>query len=482
MSFIKNVAKLTAGTTVSQILNIALMPIITRMFLPEAFGDLAVFTSITIMLGSIITLRYELAIVLPKEESKAVNLLSLCLIFTVLITLLVFAISVPFGDRLFKLFNLSIGSYAKYFIALMLLFTGVFVSFDNWSIRKGYFGLISMRRVSQSVTTQLSRIAFGMAGFVTGGYLIVSALLGQMLASITLACNILKRDKISFRENVTKQSLIDSAKRYKDFPKYSTCSNFLNIASQNEPALFLAYFFDTSVVGMFALGKQVLSVPMGFIGKSVSQVYFQKASQSLHGGKNKLAYVVEHTFDKLFIFALFPFLVLTFFGKELFVFVFGGQWSEAGVYAQILGLTIFVNFLASILSTTFTVLEMQKEGLVLVSIFFVTRLTALCSGFIFDQPRLVLFVYAIVELVTRVFQCGWILKASGASVSKYMLRYLVSFFIVVTVLLYLKYINIGNIYILLSALMIISGIYYLYVMLNDRMLRIKVLSLIGRRE
>ena len=85
MSFIKNVAKLTAGTTVSQILNIALMPIITRMFLPEAFGDLAVFTSITIMLGSIITLRYELAIVLPKEESKAVNLLSLCLIFTVLI-------------------------------------------------------------------------------------------------------------------------------------------------------------------------------------------------------------------------------------------------------------------------------------------------------------------------------------------------------------------------------------------------------------
>lgn len=479
MSFIKNVAKLTAGTTVSQILNVILMPIITRMFLPEAFGDLAVFSSITIMLGSIITMRYELAIVLPKEESKAVNLLSLCLIFTILISLSVFAVSIPFGDSIFKFFNLSIGSYAKYYIALMLLFAGVFVSFDNWSIRKGYFGLISMRRVSQSIVTQLSRIGFGLAGLVSGGYLIFSALLGQIVASISLVYNILRRDKIGFREDVSKSSLIEIAKRYKDFPKYSTWSNFLNIASQNEPALFLAYFFDTGVVGYFALGKQVLSVPMGFIGKSISQVYFQKASHALHEGKNKLAYVVEHVFDKLFIFGLLPFLTLTVFGKELFSFVFGAQWVEAGVYVQILAITIFVNFIASILSTTFTVLEMQKEGLVLVTIFFISRLLALCSAFVLKEAKHVLFIYAIVEFSTRVFQCGWILKASGASISKYLVKGLGNFILVSVVLLALKYTNIKNIYILLSLLITITMLYYMIIVFKDEMLKAKLFSFVG---
>ena len=55
-----------------------LAPVITRLYGPEAFGLLALFTSITASPGSIACMRYEMAIMLPKTDKEATNLLGLC--------------------------------------------------------------------------------------------------------------------------------------------------------------------------------------------------------------------------------------------------------------------------------------------------------------------------------------------------------------------------------------------------------------------
>lgn len=46
---------------------------------PEAFGFLALFTSITSIIGVIACMRYELAIMLPKTDEETANLPALCL-------------------------------------------------------------------------------------------------------------------------------------------------------------------------------------------------------------------------------------------------------------------------------------------------------------------------------------------------------------------------------------------------------------------
>lgn len=477
-SFIKNIAKLTAGTTVSQILNVVLMPIITRMFLPEAFGDLAVFTSITLILGSIITMRYELAIVLPKEESKGINLLALCLIITFLMSIIFFSITISFGNALFRIFNLSIDNHTKYYISLMLLFTGIFVSFDNWCIRKGYFGLISTRRVFQSVVTQISRIGFGLAGYVTGSFLIVSVILGQIIASFSLVFNVFKKDGYSFRKNINKKSIIELAKRYKDFPKYYVLSTFLNVASQNEPVLFLAYFFDASVVGYYALGRQALGVPMGFIGKSIGQVFFQKATQAYQDGSERFAYTVEHMFDKLVLLSLYPFLVLTFFGKELFVFVFGQQWTEAGVYVQILSIPILINFTSTIISLVMTVAEKQKQILYMDVVFFIARSLALCSAFFVKDARKVIFIYALVETLCRILHCLWPLYIAKVSFLNVFRNIIVVFVMTTLVLMIIKTLNISFGYLFILILSVGAFIYYFVVVMTNKYLKKKVLRIV----
>ena len=78
-SFTTDVLKLVTGTTFAQVITILASPLLTRLYGPEAFGFLALFTSITSIIGVIACMRYEMAIMLPKTDEEAANLLGLCL-------------------------------------------------------------------------------------------------------------------------------------------------------------------------------------------------------------------------------------------------------------------------------------------------------------------------------------------------------------------------------------------------------------------
>lgn len=79
-SFFSNVLKLVSGTTLAQVITILSAPIISRLFAPQAFGVLNVFTSIAGIVSIVICLRYEYAIILPEDDTDAINIFALCLI------------------------------------------------------------------------------------------------------------------------------------------------------------------------------------------------------------------------------------------------------------------------------------------------------------------------------------------------------------------------------------------------------------------
>ena len=65
------------GTGLAQAIPIAISPILTRLYTPEEFGIFALYIAITAILTILVTGRYELAIMLPKEDEDAVNILSI---------------------------------------------------------------------------------------------------------------------------------------------------------------------------------------------------------------------------------------------------------------------------------------------------------------------------------------------------------------------------------------------------------------------
>ena len=77
-SFAQDVLTLTSVPVFSQIMGILLTPIVTRMYTPESFGLANLFGSAIMILVVFSTMGYHSAIILPKNDSTATNILMVC--------------------------------------------------------------------------------------------------------------------------------------------------------------------------------------------------------------------------------------------------------------------------------------------------------------------------------------------------------------------------------------------------------------------
>src|SRR5690625_1179760 len=75
--FLRSVAYVGGGAAAAQLITVAFAPIITRLYGPEAFGVLALFTSLVAILTPVTSLAYVHAIALPSDDEDAIALLGL---------------------------------------------------------------------------------------------------------------------------------------------------------------------------------------------------------------------------------------------------------------------------------------------------------------------------------------------------------------------------------------------------------------------
>jgi O-antigen/teichoic acid export membrane protein len=355
-SFFGDVLKLVTGTTFAQMLVILASPIIARLFTPEDLGLQAPFISIGSILGVIVCLRYELAIMLPESDDEAANILVLSLVVAVLISLVsvpVFWIAGPLITQ--WLHAPELNPYLR-LIPPVLIFGGIGMghpALNYWASRTRRYKELSITRVIGQFVTVGYQLSTGILGFATAGNLILSNVFGAVISPCVLAWQIWNEDKKLFLRSLNCRVMFEELKKHKKFPIYSTWSSLLNSASWQLPSLLLSAFFSSTIVGYYSLGFRILQVPMSLIGSAIGQVFFQRAAES--SVKGTLAHLVEEVFSRLVVLGLFPMFMLTIIGKDLFTFLFGTNWAEAGVYAQILSVWAFFWFVSAPMNTLFSI-------------------------------------------------------------------------------------------------------------------------------
>ena len=114
---------------------------------------------------------------------------------------------------------------------------------------------------------------------------------------------------------VNKKMLAIVAKKYYNFPLYQTWGTLLNVLSIQIMPLLLASFFSSDVTGWFAMSTRVLQLPASFLGQSIGQVYFQKASVAQR--EERLSDVTVRTLKALVTLGTFPILSLGFIAPDL---------------------------------------------------------------------------------------------------------------------------------------------------------------------
>ena len=354
--FSKNVLTLLSGTAVAQAIPIAISPILTRIYTPNDFGLVALFMAIAASFGGVASLRYELAIMLPKKEEDAINLFALSLLLTSVVSLTIFIVVILFSEEIANLLGNKEIKFWLYFIPITVFFIGLYNILDKYNTRSKHYKDIAKSKVVKSIV--LASIQLGI-GFIKQGAagLISGQILAQIFANMRLLKNVINNKELLSK--ISLHSIKAMAKRYINFAKYSLGGVIASLLSVHFIEILISSFFSIATLGFYTLTQRILGLPSSLIGGSIGQVFYQEATQEKHKSGRAID-IYKKTFKKLFILAILFFGVLYFSVEDIFSFVFGQEWVLAGVYAKILMPLFFIRFIYVSLSMTYDVFEALK--------------------------------------------------------------------------------------------------------------------------
>ncbi|MBD3404259.1 oligosaccharide flippase family protein [candidate division GN15 bacterium] len=417
MSFVRNVAKLASGTVVAQAFGVLMMPVITRLFAPEAFGLLGLFITITGITGVVAAFRYEMAVMLPESEEEAANLALAALGLVILSAVFWLVVTMVAGPELLRLFDGEGMVGYLFVIPLMTLLYGGYQVMARWFSRLTRFGELAGSRVAQATVSHGGKVAFGFGGLVGGGPLIAAQVAGQALSFLFLVLRLGRQGLQQLFGYAQWRLIVQGLHRHKNFPHFATWSVLLNTVSRQLPVLMLGYFFSLQAVGFFTLARQVLSLPAMFIGEAIGQVFFQKAAQARRTGN--LGGAVTEVATRLVWYGAFPLLLVTLIGRDVFAVFFGEVWASAGIYAQVLSIWILGSFVHSPLSNLCDVLEVQKANLIYNVALLIGRALALTAGGLAGDPVLALALFAAAGVVGIVVMDVWLFGRAGVDLVRF---------------------------------------------------------------
>lgn len=370
---------MSVGTTLAQAVAILISPILSRLFEPDAFGLAALFGSITMTIGLVGCLSYQLAILLPKDDETAADLLALCFTVMAAMTLVVAAVTAVAGETLLTLTGAADLAPYKWLIPAGTLTVTAALPFRYWASRHNRFTSIGAATAGASFMNAAATLGAGLLGWTSGVSLTVARLPGKAAAPAVLAWRFLRDDLTFCLRRWSASGMWQAAKRYKKFPLMTSWTQLLNMASRQAPVILIAGFFGPAAAGLYALGRRVITLPSTLIATSILEVFFQRGAAKQASGED-LSSLVRNVATRLITVGLLPMLIIGMAGPDLFGFVFGENWREAGLYAQYLVPFVFMMFVTSPLNSILMILERQGLHLLLNIGFAVVMIGSLVVG------------------------------------------------------------------------------------------------------
>jgi O-antigen/teichoic acid export membrane protein len=294
--FTKNVITLIAGTGLAQLIPILFSPLITRLYSPEDFGEFGLYASICAILIVLVTGKYELSIVIAKQDVEAVNLLAVTVVFSVFSSLFIYGFIALFGKNVSLVFDNPAILNAFYLVPLTTLILGCYYGLNYWVNRKSRYRDMAQCRVLQGGTSVAFQI---LAGFSKFGFLglIVGQLIGQLLATLFLVRSLVINDSKLFRR-ISIRRMVWAIRKNLNYPRYMMPGQLISVSSNELPILLLTIFYGVGVAGLYALSQRIMAIPLTLVANAFGDVYRQIAAQH-YAEKGECKSIFVNTLMKL---------------------------------------------------------------------------------------------------------------------------------------------------------------------------------------
>lgn len=361
--FISHVLMLVTGNGVAQAISLIGTLLLARLFAPGAFGFFALFAAIVSFVSVIGGGRYELAIMLPEQDSEAASIFALSLFVllgmsagsAVIVLLLRVPIARLLGDARMGVWLWGIPAAA--------FIRGLYLVLECWSGRMKRFQRVAIARVCLSAGTIAGQFVLLMVSVNAGLALVGGWIFGQLLGTSFFLGQTFGSEGRYLFHAYTWRGMREALRKYKNFPIYRAPYSFIVNASARLVLVVLGMFTSLDVVGLYSMASRAVYLPTGLVASSMNQVFYEKAATELRSGR--LEQFVTRILRILVVLATPLLILFAFYAKLLFQSVLGEKWAAAGVYAAILAFAGYSYFIVSWLDRLFDVRGRQRLSLIL---------------------------------------------------------------------------------------------------------------------
>ena len=278
-SLIKNVSVLVTGTVLAQIIPVALQPVLKRLFEPEDFGVFDIYLKTLGILFVVFALKYDMAVVLPKNRVKALMILSLSVVSALFFTVLSLLVLIFFEPQIIAMLEFPEKyKFALYLLPFSTLFFSLFNSFNYLLIRDKKFYASSINKVNRRAIEGSVQVGLAFVPSIKNFGLFIGDIAGNFIYFLSAYYQSIKTFKIDKRFFKIK-NLKAIAKEYFDLPKYNIIPELLNTAFFASVSFLVLSKFNIKEVGYMELTQRILAIPSAFISYSVGQVLLQKITE-----------------------------------------------------------------------------------------------------------------------------------------------------------------------------------------------------------
>lgn len=391
--FLKNSLVTVSGTIAAQAIVLLLQPFLRRLYPESDFGYFSVFTSLAGIPVVIASFRYELAVMLPRSQKEADNIMVGAFFINLLFSGALGVLLWLFADPLMRFLNVDDDFRPwLYAVAPAVFFYANFTLWNGWLVRKKRFGATTWLKLNRRLAEGAAQMGLTQVPSFPG--LMWGELFGRFVFNLA-GVYFLFKNGFTFRY-VRVQSIRRLLKEYVRYPKYSLLPTLLDSAGLLLPAIMFNRLFGKEQTGYFDLCMQALGVPVMFVVNSLSVVINERLSSAFRN-RAPVKDQMFRIFKNLLVVGLCYFLFFVALSPPLFGVVFGERYGVSGTYAQVLALTFAVRIVVLPFTVTFAALDRIKEGSFVQYVHFL-----LIGGYFFiktDDEILWLSGYTVLEIV-----------------------------------------------------------------------------------
>ncbi len=333
MSQSRRMVLLFGASGLGQLITVAAIPVLARLYDPAGFGFLAGIMCIVSLSASVVHGRYHMAIPASRDEGEAVALLVLAALLSAVISpVAVLLVALLIGQNAGVIDSWL---FAGVTIAFTLV-TALIDVFTYWRSHRQRFGVSAQNTVARAGITAGTQIAlspFSSVGLIGG------AMAGALAALALSIRDVVRFDRRSLFWPSWKQ-LLGVSRHYSGYAIFGVPQGLIAAVSWNVLPLLLMHYSGVVSAGQYWLAYRLLIAPVALLNGS-----YRQATLPILGRGDRLSatrMARRHSLNLLLLAATAAAPVYL-FGETLFALLLGEEWRLSGAMAAWLGIGIIAD-------------------------------------------------------------------------------------------------------------------------------------------